>query len=429
MEEFENLLRSEQRSVERYVNFRVGDPHDADDVLQETYIAAYNGFAKLKDKSAFKAWLIGIARYKCDDYFRARSKSLEIPTDKLIDTSFASGVRGRTVSSVVRDTISKLGDKDKQILFMYFFLQMPQAEIAKKLSVPIGTVKSRLYTAKQNFKRTYPYRLTERGENKMNRNTMPDVIPEYTITKSEKPPFDIRWEEMMGWFIVPKVGERLTWAAYDFPERKRTETCEMEVVGKAEVHGIKGVEITAKESDPMAPNKISAERAAERRFIAQLTDTHCRYLAETHVEGGVKKLYTFLDGDDFLPNWGYGDDNCGKEVNISQRSLIKYENNTIISDSADPLLDIVGRFTVYINGKDYDTDLVVDLGSYEEGVVSLQYIDENGKTVLWRRFNRDDWGCGRYKMNWSEMHPDNEFLVVNGETYVHWYDCITDYIL
>ena len=62
---------------------------------------------------------------------------------------------------------------------------------------------------------------------------------------------------------------------------------------------------------------------AERTFIAQLTDTHCRVLAESHVEDGVRKCYTFLDGDAFLNNWGFGEDNCGSEVAVSQKGILK----------------------------------------------------------------------------------------------------------
>ena len=89
----------------------------------------------------------------------------------------------------------------------------------------------------------------------------------------------------------------------------------------------------------------------------------------------------------------------------------------------------MGRYTVTINGKIYDTVCVIDCYTYNDGVVSEQYLDRNGKTVLWRRFNRDDWHMDSYHKSWSELLPDNERLTVNGVTYVHWYDCITDYIL
>ena len=103
--------------------------------------------------------------------------------------------------------------------------------------------------------------------------------------------------------------------------------------------------------------------------------------------------------------------------------------NNISCNEDDFLVDIVGRYDVEINGKKYDTVCVMDLWQYNDGVVSQQFLDKNGRTILWRRFNRDDWAMSRYQKKWSEMLPENERLTVNGQTYVHWYDCITDYIL
>ena len=65
---------------------------------------------------------------------------------------------------------------------------------------------------------------------------------------------------------------------------------------------------------------------------------------------------------------------------------------------------------------------------YGDYTATEQYLDKNGRTVLWRRFNRDDWAFSRYKQKWTEKLPDNERIIINDETYVHWYDCITDYI-
>lgn len=90
---------------------------------------------------------------------------------------------------------------------------------------------------------------------------------------------------------------------------------------------------------------------------------------------------------------------------------------------------MVGRYEVTINGKTYDTVCVMDCYTYINGAATLQYLDRNGKTVLWRRFNRNDWAFNRYQKLWTEILPESEKIVVNGETYVNWYDCITDYII
>ncbi len=144
---------------------------------------------------------------------------------------------------------------------------------------------------------------------------------------------------------------------------------------------------------------------------------------------GVKRCYTFLDGESFLGNWGFGEDNCGNETNLSPKGDITRNGSVVTSVDKPFLLDIVGRYAVTIGGKCYDTVCVMDIETYDCGTASEQFLDKNGRTILWRRFNRDDWAIERYGRLWSEQLPDNERLTINGVTYVHWYDCITDYIL
>ena len=258
---------------------------------------------------------------------------------------------------------------------------------------------------------------------------LPNKLPDYSIVKSKKEPFPVKWEETMGWFIIPKLGEKLSWAMYDWPEKTRSEGYELEVVGRASVHGIEGVEIVAVEHGGGRHESKPGNRNITRTFVAQLTETHCRFLSQTHYEGEVKRLFTFLDGDDFLHNWGFGEDNCGNEVNLAPKGLIQREGNVITTKDVPFLLGVVGRYTITIGGKIYDCLCVIDVETYNSGVLSEQFIDANGRTVLWRRFNHDNWNHKTYKQPWSKKLPDNEQLTVNGELYVHWYDCITDYIL
>lgn len=423
MDEFNELLMAERVTVERFVRFRLNSKVDADDVLQEVFLTAYQKFPQLKKKEAFKAWIISIARNKCNDYFRKKAAQLEIPIDELTEKELSAGRHGITEVHAVRETLSLLGDKDKQILYLFFWKEMPQNEIATLLNIPVGTVKSRLYKAKQNFRNKYPYH-TSGWKGEVNMKKLPEFIPHYQIEARDEAPFSVKWEELMGWFLVPKLGEKLSWGMYDIPSRKCSHVYDMEVTGRAKVHGIGGVELTAREAAYSDKSEV-----INRTFVAQLTDTHCRYLATLRTDGDVRNYITFLDGDEFMLNWGFGEDNCGNETNLSQRGDIRRAGNVITCADKDFLLDIVGRYTVTIDGKSYDTVCVMDIGTYNGGVVSEQYLDKNGRTILWRRFNRDDWAIDRYKKKWSEQLPDNERLTINGTTYVHWYDCITDYIL
>ena len=429
MDEFEKMLSDVSSGLERFVRYRLPSQTDADDVLQEVYLSAYRNFSGLKNKDAFKSWIISIARNKCNDYFRVKAAQMEISIEELSQQELSAGRLGISVVHTVRETLDRLGDKDKQILYLHFWKELPQTEIAKLLDIPVGTVKSRLHTAKQHFKNKYPYQ-TQKPKGEPTMQKLPEYIPEYTIERLEAEPFSVRWEELQGWLIVPRLGQKLTWGMYDFPERKRTEYTEMEVVCRAEVHGIEGVEVVAMQFDPADYYRTGALDRVERRFVAQLTDTHSRYLAETHMEDGVRKCYTFLDGEAFLNNWGFGQDNCGNEVDLHPKGLLHREGNCVTGTIPREVVDVVGRYRVTIGGKSFDTVCVMDIECFNDAVASEQYVDQNGRTVLWRRFNRDDWAIDRFGGKpWSEKFPDNERITINGETYVHWYDCISDYIL
>lgn len=423
MDDFERLLDGARGAAERYVRFRLSAKADADDVLQEVFLTAYQKFSQLKNQDAFQAWLISIARNKCSDYFRRKAVQLEIPIDDLTEKELSTSRYGVSEAYTVRETLNLLGGKDKQILYLYFWKELSQAEIAKRLGIPVGTVKSRLHAAKRNFKAKYPYHVgIRKGEQTM--KNLPELMPAYQIEASPEAPFPVKWEELMGWFLVPRLGEALSWGMYDLPSRKCSCTYDMRVTGRARVHGIEGVEVAARETACSGKGET-----ADHTFVAQLTDTRCRYLAAVQSGGDVRDYVTFLDGDAFLPNWGFGEDNCGNETNLAPKGDIQRTGAVVTSADKDFLLDIVGRYTVTINGKSYDTVCVMDMGSSHCGVVTEQFLDQNGRTILWRRFNRDDWALDRYKTPWSQQLPDNERLTVNGDTYVHWYDCITDYIL
>ncbi|MBR3929198.1 MAG: sigma-70 family RNA polymerase sigma factor [Clostridia bacterium] len=424
--DFEALVKAHGETALKYIRFRLPANADFEDVYQETLMAAYRNFDLLKSEAAAKAWLIQIAKNKCADWFRRRMKMLDIALDDAPESVLSCGRAGRTTAEAVRDALDALKDEDQKILYLSYFKCLPQGDIAKRLNVPVGTVKSRLHMAKARFREAYPIKMMEETDMK---TKLFETLSKYRITKLDDAPFACKWEELMGWMIVPREGETLSWGLYDQPGGKRTEYTEMKVVGKCEIHGIEGVEIKAVQHDAENYYRTGSINKIERTFFAQLTDTHSRYLAESHVENGVRKMFTFLDGDSFLNNWGYGEDNIGNETNLQRKGVLHRKGNVVTGGSGNVTMDVVGRYEVEIAGKKFDTILVMDVETFNDAVASESYIDKNGRTVLWRRFNRNDWALKRYGKPWTEMLPENERIIINGETYVHWYDCVSDYIL
>lgn len=428
MADFEKLLAQARKSVELFVKYKISSAEEAQDILQETYLTAWQKFGQLKNEDAFKPWIISIARNKCNDYFRNKAAVLEIPLEEALELTMDDGRMGISEVMAVRDHLEKMADKEKEILYLYFWKQLPQAEIAKRLNVPVGTVKSRLHVAKEKFRESYDAgkgHLDKKMEGKGTMKRLPEVMPKYTIAKTDKEPFAVKWEELMGWFLVPKLGEKISWGMYDQPSGRLDHVYDMEVTGRAMVHGIEGVELTAREASYSDKKDV-----IQRTFVAQLTDTHCRYLATIRNDNGVRNYITFLDGEEFMQCWGYGEDNVGNETDLRPKGIIQRDGNIVTTPGKDFVLDVVGRYDVTIAGKTYDTVCVLDVSTYNNGVVSEQFLDKNGRTILWRRFNKNDWHIERYGGKlWSEQLPENDRLIVDGETYVQWYDCITDYVV
>ncbi len=430
MDEFETLLSSAKTAVERFIKAHIGNREDAEDVLQETCLAAFRGFSGLKNKDSFLPWILGIARRKCANWYRTRAKSRMLPVDDLPDRAAPE-----PMDSAVEETLDKLPEKDRLMLRLFYQEDLSQKEISDQLHIPEGTVKSRMNAARTRFRAAYPHppkggMIMEHAE----KRSLPKYLPDYAIVWKEEAPFAVVCEEMTGWFIIPHIGETLVWGMYDLPSRKLDVSYEMTVAGPASVHGLEGVAIKAKvlppqaliaENDPMR-DAVSASTGGreEWTFIAQEKDGYTRFLSAEHIEDGVRTLTTFLDGKEFMDNWGFGEDNCGTPVHRRREGKIIRNGSVIVTASQDAFMDIAGRCEVTMGGKVYDTICLMDLGMYEAGMVSEQYLDQNGRTVLWRRFNRDDWAIDRYGKKWSELLKDNERITINGQRYVHWYDCI-----
>ena len=426
MDRFEALLLQYRPALERWVRYRVASWADGEDLAQEICLAAYRNFGQLRDEQLFFPWLLGIARHQYAAYCRRKASNREISLEQLPADTAARP------ADDFDDFIGHLPYRDRQMLRLFYQRHLPQKEIARQLLLPVGTVKSRLHAARERILKTMDPVDRKEGVYKMKK--LPELLPRYAIAFQPQKPFDVEWHETMGWFIMPRPGEKMRWGMYDLPSRKLDIAYDMEVTGKASVHGIEGVRIVARtlqpreavgESSLMAgPVAESGATSDEWVFVAQDTGEYTRFLSAERNENGVRTLTTFLDGDEFYNNWGFGEKNCGKPVHLTPRGLIRRSGNRIEVAADGPVIDVAGRCTLTLGDKTYDTICVMDTGAYTDQVASEQYLDKDGRTLLWRRFNRDDWAIERYGRPWTELLPDNERILLRGKTYVHWYDCL-----
>lgn len=96
---FEALLERHRIAVERYINFRMPSSFDADDVTQETYLAAYIGFPKLRRKELFKPWILSIAKNQCNLWFRRKYGNEAVGQRRRVSGGALAGLRVRDLAS------------------------------------------------------------------------------------------------------------------------------------------------------------------------------------------------------------------------------------------------------------------------------------------------------------------------------------------
>ncbi|MCP3873985.1 MAG: sigma-70 family RNA polymerase sigma factor [Desulfobacteraceae bacterium] len=133
---------------------------DAEDIVQETYLMAFNKFHQLREKSKCKPWLLRILRNNfLKSYHKKKSRQRLSETDyqdflkNSVTPDDAEHVLAKVSNRLaVQKAINQLPEKYKEVLLLYYMDEMLYKEIATVLDVPIGTVMSRLTRARQGLK-------------------------------------------------------------------------------------------------------------------------------------------------------------------------------------------------------------------------------------------------------------------------------------
>jgi RNA polymerase sigma-70 factor (ECF subfamily) len=154
LDAFEELMHARIDSIFRLSYAIVGDEADARDATQETFIAAWRRIRELRDTDRFDAWLQRIAVNSARMTLRARGRRRvrEIPSGDVTALATASE---RVAPSVRADAdllgaaLDLLSIDQRSILVLHHLEGHAVAELAEILAVPVGTVKSRLHTARR----------------------------------------------------------------------------------------------------------------------------------------------------------------------------------------------------------------------------------------------------------------------------------------
>lgn len=154
---FEELAMPHFNSLYNFARWMARDAHEAEDVVQETYLKALRAFASFRPGSNLKAWMFKILKHT---YLNSRSKlerrmTVNVGPDEDVselavdhETPYRILER-RSKSQILQRAIANLPEHSREVLLLCEVEDLSYQEISEALSIPIGTVMSRLSRARR----------------------------------------------------------------------------------------------------------------------------------------------------------------------------------------------------------------------------------------------------------------------------------------
>lgn len=150
---FDRLARRWQQPLLNYAYRLTGDLAAAQDVVQETWMVVIRSLVTLRDVTRFRWWLFRVASHKCQDHWR-RSQSRAQFSERLQQQSEplpAAGPPSATRTDIDA-AFCRLPPESRMVLALMYLEDFSVGEIAEVLSLPEGTVKSRLFHARRQLR-------------------------------------------------------------------------------------------------------------------------------------------------------------------------------------------------------------------------------------------------------------------------------------
>ncbi len=159
---FDLLVIKYQHKIVQLVNRYVRDPSEAQDVAQEAFIKAYRALPEFRGESAFYTWMYRIAINTAKNFLMARSRR---SSDSEVDVLEAEQIENAPqlqgldtpeqlllndeILKIVHETIDALPEEMKMAIMLRELDGMSYEEIAQIMNCPIGTVRSRIFRARE----------------------------------------------------------------------------------------------------------------------------------------------------------------------------------------------------------------------------------------------------------------------------------------
>ena len=152
---FDQLVRRWDRRIHGAIYRVVGTDEDARDLCQEAFLKAYRGLGTFKREARFSSWLYQIALNVCRDRLRRRRGRIVVSLEE-VEASGDGGLRtsepsplerveAHDLSRMVASAMATLTAEEREVIVLKEYQGLTFPEIAETLSVPLSTVKTRMY--------------------------------------------------------------------------------------------------------------------------------------------------------------------------------------------------------------------------------------------------------------------------------------------
>jgi RNA polymerase sigma-70 factor (ECF subfamily) len=181
----EQFVIEHYEAIFRFLRNLTGNKEDAEDLTQQTFLRAWEALPSFRGDSSLSTWLHSIAYREYIHWLRSRREF--VPLDEIVDMPDEQANQNLE-AVLLRWAIYRLDPEHREVFVLYYVQGFSVSEIAKIIGVPAGTVKSRLFFARQKLKEllsdVIPEPVRAMGKNYQEVLKMAVRIAEVTVTPS-----------------------------------------------------------------------------------------------------------------------------------------------------------------------------------------------------------------------------------------------------
>jgi RNA polymerase sigma-70 factor, ECF subfamily len=151
---WEHIVQAHQSAVFRLAYLLLGDADEAADAAQETFLRAYPALARFDQTRPLRPWLLRITanlahnrRRAAGRYLAALQRAFQAEPEQGRPPPVEQLAAQQAEAQALWQAVRRLARPDQEVVYLRFFLELPEAEMAAALGVAPGTVKSRLHRA------------------------------------------------------------------------------------------------------------------------------------------------------------------------------------------------------------------------------------------------------------------------------------------